>query len=210
MNPVPHLFPCMKSVAVGAEQTKVSGIRFPISEPVTPNASSPLVSKFHRWVNVVNVKDSMIGLSAGYALTAKRINQLQFALPVSRVLMFCKSVFVPVISAASVSAKSIFTRFAALLARLIFPPSSRKVAVLTAKLASPILNPIGVYLKFPRAMFTDFRYLSFCAHGLSPNRDAHYSTKYFDIACKRIDQAYAQGDLFVPKAAPKQTQESLI
>jgi site-specific DNA-methyltransferase (adenine-specific)/modification methylase len=33
--------------------------------------------------------------------------------------------------------------------------------------------------------------------------------KYFDIACKRIEQAYAQGQLFDP-APPVQVQESLI
>ncbi|MDE2100291.1 MAG: site-specific DNA-methyltransferase [Patescibacteria group bacterium] len=33
--------------------------------------------------------------------------------------------------------------------------------------------------------------------------------KYFDIACKRIEQAVAQGQLFAPEP-PKQTQESLI
>ena len=35
-------------------------------------------------------------------------------------------------------------------------------------------------------------------------------SKYFDIACKRIEQAYAQGDFFVAKTQPKQTQEALI
>jgi len=34
--------------------------------------------------------------------------------------------------------------------------------------------------------------------------------KYFDIACKRIEQAYAQGDFFVPKAKPKHEQAALI
>jgi site-specific DNA-methyltransferase (adenine-specific) len=33
--------------------------------------------------------------------------------------------------------------------------------------------------------------------------------KYFDIACKRIEQAVAQGQLFAPEQ-PKQTQESLL
>lgn len=210
MNSIAHLVPCMNAVAIGAEKPKVSLVSFPIFESIEPVSGAFPFFKFCASVYVVNIKDAVIGLTAGHALPTKAINQRHFALPVSRVLMFCKSVFVPVISAASVSAKSIFTRFAALLARLIFPPSSRKVAVLTAKLASPILNPIGVYLKFPRAMFTDFRYLSFCAHGLSPNRDAHYSTKYFDIACKRIEQAYAQGDFFVQKAQPKPVQEALI
>lgn len=34
--------------------------------------------------------------------------------------------------------------------------------------------------------------------------------KYFDIACKRIEQAYAQGDFFVQKAPVKQVQTELI
>lgn len=34
--------------------------------------------------------------------------------------------------------------------------------------------------------------------------------KYFDIACKRIEQAYAQGDFFVAKPTPKQQQVSFI
>ena len=34
--------------------------------------------------------------------------------------------------------------------------------------------------------------------------------KYFDIALKRIEQAYAQGDFFVAKTQPKQTQEALL
>ena len=33
--------------------------------------------------------------------------------------------------------------------------------------------------------------------------------KYFEIACKRIEQAHAQGKLFAPEA-PKQTQEQLL
>ncbi len=33
--------------------------------------------------------------------------------------------------------------------------------------------------------------------------------KYFDIACKRIEQAVAQGQLFAPEP-PKQVQEPLI
>jgi DNA modification methylase len=34
--------------------------------------------------------------------------------------------------------------------------------------------------------------------------------KYFDIACKRIEQAYAQPDFFVQKVNPVQKQESFI
>lgn len=34
--------------------------------------------------------------------------------------------------------------------------------------------------------------------------------KYFDIACKRIEQAVAQGQLFAPEPAAKPVQESLL
>ena len=34
--------------------------------------------------------------------------------------------------------------------------------------------------------------------------------KYFDIACKRIEQAYAQGDFFVQKVQPKPEQGALL
>lgn len=34
--------------------------------------------------------------------------------------------------------------------------------------------------------------------------------KYFDIACKRIEQAVAQGQLFAPEATAKPVQESLL
>ena len=34
--------------------------------------------------------------------------------------------------------------------------------------------------------------------------------KYFDIACKRIEDAQRQGDLFIPKPAPKPTQGGLL
>jgi len=34
--------------------------------------------------------------------------------------------------------------------------------------------------------------------------------RYFDIACRRIEQAYRQPDLFVPAPAPKPIQEALL
>ena len=34
--------------------------------------------------------------------------------------------------------------------------------------------------------------------------------KYFDIACKRIEQAYSQPDFFVATSPTKQTQDSLL
>lgn len=34
--------------------------------------------------------------------------------------------------------------------------------------------------------------------------------KYFDIACRRIEAAYAQPDLFVPQSQPKPVQASLF
>mgnify|MGYP000243353355 CR=1 FL=1 len=35
-------------------------------------------------------------------------------------------------------------------------------------------------------------------------------SKYFDIACRRIEEAYKQPDLFVPRPEPKPVQEALL
>jgi hypothetical protein len=196
----------MNAVAVSAQQTKVPCIGFPIAESVVPDACAALVSQFHGRVNVVDVENSIIRFSASDALPAETFNQFKFSFPVARVTMFLKSVFVPVILTASVTAISVFAWLSALLARLRLPPPGRKIAGLPAILPGSIFHPVSMSLKLFGTMLADFRDLCFLAHGVSPNRCAHYSTINFDIACRRIEQAYAQPRLFdEPKAKPEQT-----
>jgi hypothetical protein len=53
MRPIPHLIPSVNSVAICAQQSKVSYVSFPVAESVVPNACAALVSQFHSGVNVV-------------------------------------------------------------------------------------------------------------------------------------------------------------
>ena len=195
MNPVAHLIPCMNPMAVRTQQAKVSCVGFPIAESVVPDASTAFVSQLHGRVNVVYVENPVIGFSASDALPSETFNQFKFPFPVTRVAMFLESVFVPVILAATVAAISVFAWCAALLACLRFAPPSGKVASLPAIFSGSVLYPVGVSLEFLRAMLAYFCDLCF-AHGVPPNRHAHYNTINFDIACRRIEQAYAQPRLF--------------
>lgn len=209
MNTITHLAPCVNSVAIGAKQAKVSFIGFPVFEAVKPiPCSFPLLELLFP-INVVNVKDAMVVNSAFNAFAAKCSNQSKLFLPIFWVLVGCKAVFVPVVSSARVAAKPVFTFFAAIFTWLFLPPSMGQVASLTAKLASAIFKSVSVNLEIFRAVFTAFCHLCFLAHLYLLNTFAHYKPKYFDIACKRIDQAVAQGQLFQPEPV-KQVQEVLI
>ena len=166
MRPVAHLIPGMNAVAVGAQQTKVPCIGFPIAESVVPNACAALVSQLHGWVNVVDVENPMISLPANNALPAKAFNKFKLSFPVARVTVFLESVFVPVVLSAAVAAIAVFAWLSALLTRLRLPPPGSKVAGLPAILPGSVLYPVGVSLEFLRAMLAYFCDLCF-AHGIS-------------------------------------------
>ena len=205
MNSIPHLTPCMNSVAIGAQQAKVAFVGFPVFEAVKPVTGTFPLFELLFPINVVNVKNAMVVNSTFNAFPSEGGNQSKLFLPVFWVLVGCKAVFVPVVSSARVAAKPVFTLFAAIFARLFFPPSMGQVASLAAKLAGAIFKPVSVNLELFRAVFTALCHLCFLAHLYLLNTFAHYKPKYFDIACRRIEQAAKQGQLFEPtQAAPVQ------
>lgn len=209
MNSISHLTPRMNSVAIGAQQAKVTFVGFPIFKTVKPVPCALSFFELLFSINVVNVKDAMVVNSALNAFAAKCSNKRKLFLPVFGVLVGCKAVFVPVVSSARVAAKPVFTFFAAIFTRLFFSPSMGQVASLTAKLASSIFKSVSVNLELFRTVFTALCHLCFLAHLRLLNTFAHYKPKYFDIACKRIEQAVAQGQLFAPEPI-NQVQESLL
>lgn len=197
MRAVSHLTPCMQAMAVCTEQAEVSGVRLPVSEPVIPNACAAIVSEFHRSINVVNIKNSMVGLTARHTHSPEGFDQFHLALPVSGMFVFCKSVFVPVILTAFIFAKSILALFSAVFAGLLFTPSGGEVTGLIAILSCAILYSVCMCFKAITAMFTDGINLSAFAHDDLLNTCCHFSTKYFDIACRRIEDAQRQSRMFV-------------
>lgn len=209
MNSISHLTPCMNSVAIGAQQTKVAFVGFPVFETVKPVTGTFPLFELLFPINVVNVKNAMVVNSTFNAFPSEGGNQSKLFLPVFWVLVGCKAVFVPVVSSARVAAKPVFTLFAAIFARLFFPPSMGQVASLAAKLTGAIFKPVSVNLELFGAVFTELRNLCFLSHLYLLNTYSNYKPKYFDIACKRIEQAVAQGQLFAPEPV-KQVQEGLL
>jgi len=209
VNSITHLAPCMHPMAIGAKQTQVAFVGFPVFKAVKPVSSALSFFELFFSINVVNVKNSMVINAAFNAFAAKCSNQGKLFLPVLGVLMGRKAVFVPVVSPARIATKPVFTLFAAIFAGLFFPPSVRQVASLTAKLTSSIFKPVGVNLKLFGAVFTALRHLCFLTHLHLLNTYAHYKPKYFDIACKRIERAVSQGKLFTHEPI-KQIQNALF
>lgn len=209
MNSITHLAPCVNSVAIGTKQPQVAFVGFPVLEAVKPIPGAFSFFELFFSVNVVNVKNAMVFNSTFNAFTAKCSDQGKLFLPVFWVLVGCKAVFVPVVGSARVAAKPIFTLFAAIFTGLVFPPSVGQVASTTAKLAGSIFKPVSVNLELLGAVFAALRNLCVLSHLYLLNTFCNYTPKYFDIACQRIEQAVAQGQLFAPEIK-QPTQESLL
>lgn len=199
----------MDSVAICAKKPKISFVGLPVLKPIKPITCSLSLLKLFSAVDMVNIKNPMIGVAAMYAFPTERFNQRKLLLPIGWVLVFCEAIFVPVILPAFITAIAVFAFFSAVLARLFLAPSMGKIALLSTKFTSAIFNSIRMDLKLFRAMFAALCNLSFFSHFNLLSMCEHYTPKYFEIACKRIEQAYAQGQLFAPEPV-KQVQESLL
>jgi hypothetical protein len=199
----------MQPVTICTKQSQVAFVGFPILKAVRPVACFLSFKQLFFSVNMVYVKNAMVTDAATNALAAKLVNKSKFLFPVFRVLVGRKAVFVPIVGAARISAKSVGAFFAAIFAWLLAAPSMRQIAGLTAKLASAIFESIRMNLKLFGAVFAALCYLCFFSHLHILNTLGNYKPKYFDIACQRIEQAVAQGQLFEPEQ-PKQVQEQMF
>jgi len=199
----------MNPVAIGAKKAQVAFVDFPVLKPVKPVPGALSFFEFFISINVVNVKNSMVVNSALNAFTTKCSNKSKFLLPIFGVFVGCKAVFVPVVSPTCIAAKPVLTFFPAIFAWLFCSPSVSKIAGSAAKLSSTVFKTVSMYLKFFRAMLTALCDLSFFSHINLHSTYAYYKPKYFKIACERIEQAVAQGQLFEPERA-KQIQGALV
>lgn len=195
---IPHLVPSVEPVTVCAQQAKVALIRSPIAKAVIPDRRSPFIAELLRRVDVVNVENAVVTFPAVNAGTAQFRNQCEFARPITRVLMLGEAVLVPVIFAALLRAKAMLTFATAALTPPCPLPTSGKVAVSSAILPRAILDAILVGLEGLRAVAA-----SHCDRCLFhyPNIVSSAAHCNFDIACKRIEDAQRQGDLFMEGAA---------
>lgn len=207
----PACFPRMNAVTVSTQQSQVAFIRGPIFEASTPSPNTVLRSNFLRRVYVVDLKCANIVKAALNALRPQLLNKRNLALPVPGALVNAVPVLVPVISAALVIAEPLLVFKAwltALFAAPLTAPSRLKITSLAAIFPSAVLDAICVHLiRLVTNRAGEFN--RFLSHGDSVSKYiSDNKPKYFDVACKRIRDAYKQADLFVPPPS-KPVQEGM-
>ena len=195
---VTHLFPCMQAMTVCAKQSQIASVCGPIAEPIVPYAGTPLVSQLLRRVDVVDVENAKVILPAFDASATQLGNQSKFAPPIGRMFVQAKAVLIPMVFSALLRAKTMFAVSAAALASRLSLPSGGKIASPRAILTCAVFEAIEVSFKRLFAVAAvDCNSALFHAVNIS-NRCAKVN---FDIACKRIEDAQRQGDMFIEVAA---------
>lgn len=175
-------------MAIRTQQSEVSFILGPIFESARPVVRTIFWSNFPLRVNMIYIKGTVIAKTALRAFAAEFFNQRQFSFPIARTLVDSMAVQIPICLEACIGTKAGRTFIAALFALPRFCPSVRKIARSIAVFACPIAESIGVHLSLFPAMGAFNR---FCrsSHGIMIAR-------YFDIACRRIEDAQRQQRMF--------------
>lgn len=197
-RPVAHLVPSVQAVAVCAKQAQIADVGRPITKTITPNTCPSFVTEFSGRVDVVNIKDAVIVFATHDASAAKFHDQRKFAPPIGRVLVLFEPMLVPVVLAALLRAKAMLTQASAPLARFLPFPSRGKIT------GPPAILPCSIF----EAIKVGFKRLFAVAAGDCNSAFFHVINIFdwcakvnFDIACKRIEDAQRQSDLFIGAAA---------
>jgi len=195
-RPVSHLIPSVQAVAVGAKKPQITLVRSPILKAITPGTRAP---GLFAPVDMVDVQHPIIAFAALHANPAKLAHKGKFPAPVAGVFVDGVAILVPVIDAALFRAKAMLAKRAATLTGRLPLPSGRKVAGPIAVFASPVFETVKVGFK---RLFTVAA--GDCNSTLFHSRNISQKQRKvnFDIACRRIEQAQRQGDLFIEGATP--------
>jgi hypothetical protein len=194
-------------MAISAKQLQISAISFPIAEAARPCPSRFLGFGLSLPINMMNVEGAKVREPTLRAFTAQAFHKLDLALPIARVLVFGRAVLVPIILGAARRAKLIIARGAALTAFAVALPSGRKIARSAAILSGAVAQAIRVHFaRLATVSAGDDRWG--CPHRNCISNYAIYNKpKYFDAACRRIEEATKQPDMFVERP-PEPKQES--
>jgi hypothetical protein len=202
---VTHLLPRSQPVAIRTEQAKVSLVCRPVLQSVVPVTRAFSLFELFARVNVVNVENSVVAISALRALPAQCVHDRNLARPVARFLVFLEAVFVPVILAAFFRTKAMLA-FTATAFTPTFPlPACFKIAVSTAIFTRPVFEAVLMGFKRCGAVAASDCYRCLF-HGL--NIRCKRAKVNFEIACKRIEEAQKQGDMFIEQPAQPKPQQT--
>lgn len=163
-------------MAIRAKQLQIPLVGRPVLKSARPSILPPLWANLLGRINVVYVESAKVGEAAFNAFSAKLKNEGQLALPVARALMDAVSVLVPKVLHARRGTEPVIAFLPTGFAFSMLSPAMREVARLSAKLRALVLGD-----RVP-AMYASI-------HG-------DIITKYFDIACERIENAQRQQRMF--------------
>ena len=193
-------------MAICTQQSEVPLVRVPILTAPCPIVLAALRFDFLGWVDVVDIKRARIRETAARAFSAKTRNEFKLLAPIVRVLGL--RVSVPPRSLTFGLAELRVAGFPALPACPATGPSGGNVTSLTAVLSSAVFNAVGVHLRDASAMAASDLNSGF-SHIKSIRQISAKS--YFEIACKRIRDAYNQPDMFIEQEKqPKPEQLALL
>lgn len=194
-RPVAHLVPSVQAMAVCTQQPQIAFVCSPILEAIIPSARA---SSLFAPVDVVDVQNPVIAFAALHANPAKLAHKGKLPAPVAGVFVDGVAVLVPVIDAALFRAKAMLTSHATTLTGCLPLPSRRKVAGSVAVFSGAVLEAVKMGFKRLFAVAAGD-----CNSALFHGRNILLRKRKvnFDIACRRIEDAQRQGDLFLGGAS---------
>ena len=176
------LFPSKYSVTVRAQKAQVSLVSRPVLESVRPAVMPAWGPPLLRGINVVNVQNADVRLTANATCPAKVADQGEFSLPISALLVPRISPHVPICFLARGRTEFRLGRLPAVVASARMAPPGLQITSHGAVLVLVLLPGALVAFELLPAFFTcvSCHAGSITVHGPSARE------KYFEIACKRI------------------------
>jgi len=182
-------------------------VRIPIFQAAAHNVFAVLWATLLCCIDVVNIEGAEIIKSAAGTFPPKSFHEGKFALPLAALVGILAVLVVPC-SLACERAETIGAGFAALFALSVIVPSFREIARLAAIFPGFLMQTIEVHTDRLAAMLTDDLH-SLVSHGKNVADIMELcKPRYFDIACRRIRDAYAQPRLPLEER-PTPTEQEL-
>lgn len=196
-------------MAIRAKQSQIPRVRIPIAKAMPPGSARR--ANFGGCVDVVNIEGAMIIKPAIHTFTAKRRDKSKFLAPVGRLFIETGAVFNTKRHLTFNGAITHFARLPAVFALSITVPPVRKITGLATIFSGSLAQSVRMHLgRLVAACANDCRWCGSHASMIA-KYVGYFKPRYFDIACRRIEQAQRQADLFVRQPdAPKPVQEAIF
>ena len=195
-------------MTICAQQLQVADVGFPIAKTTVPSVAR-FGAHLRRRVDVVNVERAEIAEAASATSAPKLLDQSKLLCPPFGLLVKARAVLIAERFLAFQRTITDLARFPALLATAAARPAMGKIARLAAILPGSVSQSVGVHLGGLVATRANDRRGGGSHTANIAEYCGFYNARYFDIACRRIEEAYRQPRLFA-EPTPKAVQEAML